>query len=65
MDRAIEEAANMTPTPTAIVVVTDGYTPWPDKPVRPNVVVALTRPENSCYPVPSWMTKIEMKEGTA
>jgi hypothetical protein len=40
------------------VVVTDGWTGWPDTPVKPRTVVCLTdEPPASC-PVPEWCAKV-------
>lgn len=49
----IEAAMRATPTPDAVVVLTDGYTPWPDQPTRARLVVVLTEP-GALASVPSW-----------
>ena len=43
MAAMIVVAAEERPAPKAILVVTDGYTGWPPKPVGPRVVACLTQ----------------------
>jgi len=57
MGRLIEQAAERRPTPLAIVVVSDGITPWPSQQVRPNVVACLTR-RNCLESVPKWIASV-------
>ena len=53
MATLIEEAASQRPAPDAIVVVTDGWTCWPRKRLRPRVVACLTEePDSERYRVP-------------
>ena len=60
MGQAIIDANSARPRPAIIIVITDGYTPWP--PTRPpnvtaTVIAVLTRPNtDSC--VPQWITAI-------
>jgi predicted HAD superfamily phosphohydrolase len=58
MGRLVEEVCESKPCPDAIICVTDGYTPWPNKRVRTRLVVALTDNPGDRYPVPAWATKI-------
>ncbi len=52
MGRGIHAAMQLKPMPNVIVVITDGYTDWPEKPPpRTRVVVALTNREKSA---PAW-----------
>ena len=62
MGKIVEEAADQRPAPDAIIVVTDGDTPWPEKPVRPQVVACLTRISTYYDPPPAWMTKVVLKD---
>lgn len=43
----------------AIVIITDGFTGWPPKPLRARVIVALCRPEWANR-VPKWMTTVHL-----
>ena len=45
------------PSPNAILVVTDGYTGWPPKPVGPRVVACLTQPRTADS-VPKWIDSV-------
>lgn len=45
--------------PDAIVIITDGFTGWPPKPLRAKVIVALCRPESASQ-VPKWMTTVHL-----
>jgi len=57
----ISQAASMRPRPQIIVVLTDGYTPWPDAPVAGTVVVAglLGHAGRDLPRTPSWVTRVE------
>jgi predicted metal-dependent peptidase len=57
MGAIVQEAADARPAPDAIIVVTDGWTPWPRKKVRPKCLVALTESSQKAG-VPDWMTTI-------
>jgi predicted metal-dependent peptidase len=66
MGRLIEQAADERPAPDAVVVITDGWTPWPSSPVRPRVVACLTEEPNSdSYKVPEWITKVVLHDHDA
>ena len=54
MGGLIEQAAASRPTPSAIIVVTDGYTGWPSRKTRMPVIVCLTQ-SSMKDSVPSWM----------
>ena len=45
------------PSPKAILVVTDGYTGWPPKPVGPRVVACLTQ-AGTADSVPKWIDSV-------
>ncbi|MGD0382253.1 MAG: VWA-like domain-containing protein [Thermoguttaceae bacterium] len=57
MSAMIVAACEERPAPKAILVITDGYTGWPRKPVSPRVVVCLTRP-NAASSVPEWIDTV-------
>jgi hypothetical protein len=46
--------------PEVILVATDGYTPWPDKPVGPKVIACLTR-KNTAERVPEWIERVVLR----
>ncbi len=49
----IAAAVALRPRPDAVIVLTDGDTPWPDQPVRGTaLVVGLLAP--SSWPAPAW-----------
>ena len=60
MAKAIQTAAHT--RPTAIIVLTDGYTPWPDQPPpgNPHTIAALTSEDPPTEDVPGWMQVIEI-----
>lgn len=61
MRLGIDAALKLHPRPDIIVVVTDGYTPWPDVPVAAKVIACLvgTQP----FPeVPKWIKKIRVAD---
>src|SRR5262249_11557916 len=53
----IDTAERATPRPDVIVVLTDGYTPWPDRPTRGRLVVALIG-QAAPSTVPDWATAV-------
>jgi len=58
MTVGIAAALKLTPRPDIIVVLTDGYTPWPEAPVGVPVIAGLigaTVGREDTYRVPSWM----------
>ena len=48
--------------PDVLVVVTDGYTPWPAREPGFRTVIALTQDSGSHYKPPSWADVVECKE---
>jgi predicted metal-dependent peptidase len=50
----IVAAAEERPAPKAVLVVTDGYTGWPQEPVGPHVMACLTRADTA-QGVPEWI----------
>ncbi len=57
MAALIVAAAEERPAPKAILVVTDGYTGWPQKPVGPRVVACLTH-ARTAESVPKWIDTV-------
>jgi predicted metal-dependent peptidase len=49
------------PRPDVVIVLTDGYTPWPDRPPAGTVVVAamLGRERAELPPTPQWAKRVE------
>ena len=62
MSTGIEEAARRNPRPDIVVVLTDGYTPWPDKPPRGMkvIVVLIGKEIGSPRVVPTWAKVIKV-----
>ena len=57
MAAMIVAACEERPSPKAILVVTDGYTGWPPKPVGPRVVACLTQ-AGTAEDVPKWIDAV-------
>lgn len=55
----IDAALKLKPRPELIVVLTDGYTPWPDNPPPVPVVVGLVAGD---VQVPSWAKKVVVEQ---
>ena len=63
MGAGIDAALQLRPSPSLIVVLTDGYTPWPaDGPKRARVVVGLVGAGH--WPAPSWARCVRIEEVT-
>ncbi|MBE0069928.1 vWA domain-containing protein [Thermoanaerobacterium thermosaccharolyticum] len=59
MGVGIKAAMNLKPRPNVCIVLTDGYTPWPDTPPQKMKVIAgLLEKENETWQVPSWAKKV-------
>ena len=46
--------------PDVIIICTDGETDWPTEKLRAKTVACVTR-ESNYYPVPDWMTKVQLE----
>jgi predicted metal-dependent peptidase len=57
MSAMIVAACDERPAPKAILVVTDGYTGWPPRPVGPRVVACLTQ-AGTADSVPKWIDTV-------
>ena len=66
MGAAVETILGTPPKPDLIVVITDGFTPWPAKrPVRPVIVVLLPTTWGSPEPPPAWAKVIRLPAASA
>lgn len=62
MELIIMDVAGGKNRPDLILCVTDGETPWPDKPTKMPVAACVTRRGPSrYYPIPSWMKTVFLK----
>ena len=61
MGRLVMGVAEMNPKPDAIVVVTDGYTPWCDKISIP-VFAVITDSISDSYTPPKWIRHIDISD---
>lgn len=59
----IEAAHDTHPAPDAVIVLTDGYTPWPDHPTRARLIAALIGQEPPTHNVPDWATTVTIEPG--
>ncbi|EQD50825.1 hypothetical protein B1B_11100, partial [mine drainage metagenome] len=62
----IEAATALRPTPSAVVVITDGWTPWPDVKTRVPVVACIVgsgaNDNGVLHSIPSWIIVVKVKE---
>lgn len=56
--RVLLDYAEKTHKPDVIVIGTDGGTPWPDRPTKAQLVVALTQE----LPTPAWATRVRIPD---
>ncbi|AIS52670.1 von willebrand factor type A [Thermoanaerobacter kivui] len=61
MEKGIEAAAKLKPRPNICVVLTDGYTSWPDNP-PPKMKIIIGLINNEDVEVPRWAKKVVIKE---
>jgi hypothetical protein len=62
MGAGIDAAVASRPRPSVVVVLTDGYTPWPPEPPKAcTVVVGLLG--FAPPPAPSWARTVRIEEG--
>jgi hypothetical protein len=54
----VAAAESAHPRPDIVVVLTDGYTPWPDGPTRARLVVAIIGDQEAARQVPDWATTV-------
>ena len=64
---AIEEAAaRLRPRPAVVIVLTDGFTPWPQRPPpRTRVVVGVLTERGAPFefPLPDWARIVRIEDG--
>ena len=53
---AVAEATR--PVPDVVVVLTDGCTPWPDRPTRARLIVAIIGDQAAAQHAPGWATTV-------
>jgi predicted metal-dependent peptidase len=54
----IAAAESTRPHPDVIVVFTDGYTPWPERPTRARLVVGIIGDQRTAAHIPDWATTV-------
>lgn len=60
MSAGIEQALRLRPSPSLVIVITDGFTPWPQTPPPIPVVIALLGRERTALPsTPGWAQRVE------
>jgi hypothetical protein len=65
MGAGIEAAAALRPRPTVVIVLTDGYTPWPDRPppgIRVVVGLLSEGAESAEWPPPAWARTVTIDD---
>jgi predicted metal-dependent peptidase len=63
MGAGIDAAMSLRPRPQVVVVLTDGYTPWPESPPKgAKVIVGLIEGSTDAWPPPSWARVVRIEE---
>jgi predicted metal-dependent peptidase len=63
MGRGIEAAAALRPRPSIVIVLTDGFTPWPERPPPGlRVIVGLLAEHPGAWPAPDWARTIVIED---
>jgi len=60
MAAMIQEAVELPRPPDVILVATDGYTPWPEHPVKARVVACFTT-QRAAHRAPHWIEKVVLQ----
>jgi predicted metal-dependent peptidase len=59
----IAAAESACPRPDIVVVLTDGCTPWPDRPTRARLVAAIIGDQGAAQQVPEWASAVAVSAG--
>ena len=63
MGAGIDAAMSLRPRPQVVVVLTDGYTPWPASPPKgAKVIVGLIEGSATSWPPPTWARVVRIEE---
>jgi predicted metal-dependent peptidase len=54
----IKETMEQRPKPDAVIVISDGFTPWPDAPLKGTTLIVALTDESSLNTVPDWARKV-------
>ena len=61
MEVGIQAALATRPSPQLVILITDGFTPWPSIPPPIPVVVALVgQSRDRLSPAPDWLQRVEV-----
>lgn len=61
----VSAAMDLRPRPRLVVVLTDGMTPWPDRPLHDATLLVVVIGPFSPWPPPSWATTIQIPNDDA
>jgi hypothetical protein len=62
MGEGIAAAAALRPRPTVVIVLTDGYTPWPDRPPPGIRVIVGLLAEGRPWAPPDWACTVLIED---
>jgi predicted metal-dependent peptidase len=63
MGAGIDAAMSLRPRPQVVVVLTDGYTPWPASPPKgAKVIIGLIEGSATSWPPPTWARVVRIEE---
>jgi predicted metal-dependent peptidase len=63
MRAGIAAAEASHPSPDVVVVLTDGCTPWPERPIRARLVIAIIGEQAAADRTPQWATTVLVPAG--
>lgn len=61
MRLCFDHANTLRPKPNLLVIMTDGYTPWPEEEPHQKTIVVLTKNNSGPTTVPDWAKVVEMQ----